>query len=67
MQNNIMPDTITTPNGDIFWKTGYEGTALPPAIKHGIVPGERTHEYWINPWDDSRRLHAADADRWFLD
>lgn len=67
MKNEDMPDTITTPEGETYWKMGWTGLALPPAIKHGIVPGERTHEYWIQPWDDTRRLHAADSKRWFLD
>ena len=67
MKNEDMPDTITTPDCQTFWKTGLIGRALPPAATHGIVPGERTHEYWIHPWDDSLRLYAADPMRWFLD
>ena len=62
-----MPDTIVTPDGETYWKMGWTGQALPAAAIHGIVPGERTHEYWIQPWDDSRRLHAVDARRWFWD
>ena len=67
MKNDDMPDTITTADGQTFWKVGLIGRALSPAATHGIVPGERTHEYWIQPWDDSKRLYAADAKRWFLD
>jgi len=62
-----MPDTITTPEGETYHRTGYTGIALPPARKHGIEPGETTHEYWITPDNDSKRLHAADSKRWFLD
>ena len=65
MKNEDMPDTITTPAGETYWKVGWTGQSLPPAAVFGIVPGERTHEYWIHPWDDSRRLHAADSKRWF--
>ena len=60
-----MPDTITA-NGKTYYKTGHTGTALEPARRHGIEPGETTHEYWMN-MKDAERLHAADATRWFLD
>ena len=67
MLNEDMPDMIATPDGETYWKVGWTGNALPQAAIHGIVPGERTHVYWIRPWDDSRRLHAAGTNRWFLD
>ena len=67
MRTEEMPDTIATPDGEVYWKTGWTGKALGPAAIHGIVPGETTHEYWIRPWDDTKRLHAADPARWFLD
>lgn len=62
-----MPASITTPEGETYHATGYTGTALEAARRHGIEPGETTHEYWIEPDDDSRRLHAASPSRWFLD
>jgi|GEM_PF-4484492 len=67
MNDEDMPDTIMTPKGETYWRVGWTGRALPSASVFGIVPGERLYEYWIHPWDDSRRLYAADPKRWFLD
>lgn len=67
MEVEKMPATITTPEGETYHKTKNTGTALEAARRHGIEPGETTYEYWIAPDDDTRRLHAADPERWFLD